>query len=704
MRQALFVALCVVVSVGLEVAAMTWEFSDEEAATTSPWVAWQGWHYVDREIYESRIEGGRWIIHIPELRWSASSGTITPSLELLSPTIDHDSALFDRVRFRLRFETSTPFMAATALAWTNSSRKRPGRDGTVTSGSDVVVDGSWQEVVFDLRNIEEGAWEGKLQDFRLVVYLGSDDLPEGEGAVQSVEVDRITLTGVEEQLRGELPPTALEERTSSGRLLESAGFTPLGMRGVGSSGGGLIDGDDAVAMLCDLNGDGVLDLASVWRRRNSSEPDFVYEYGWMAVEGDGLGRFLLPRWFQVHGSAIRLLGGDTDGNGSAEILVTYSSNTQLLRNVPRSHLADWEIVEEFGSVVPRRVADGDGDGDVDLLVTEFDSERRVFTGLWTNDGTGRFAGREDLRPSQGTLIRGVPNACGDGRMGALWASGDNLLNPQHYLVTCLSPDGGLVVSVLDSRIPFTRLRFVGDSDGDDDIDLVASHTEVEEGLVGLSLLYNAGDGAMIESILDERVQVRSVQVADVDLDGRSDILVVDGDVRSPSLLVYVGRAGGEFALEGRYALGGLGGKVLIGDLNGDTWPDVVVLEPATVEGGGVYTFLNRGTDSRPSTVVSGDKDQDSRLFSTVSVNPNPFNSGVTIRLSVGREGDVVSMTVHNTAGQQVRSLGRGTFPGGIHEVRWDGSTDGGELVSSGVYFLRVVTGSGSIVEKMLVTR
>ena len=115
---------------------------------------------------------------------------------------------------------------------------------------------------------------------------------------------------------------------------------------------------------------------------------------------------------------------------------------------------------------------------------------------------------------------------------------------------------------------------------------------------------------MVEEVLEERARVMGAQATDLDLDGDSDLLLVDARVRSPAMAVYLAGDGGRLELEGRYPLEGRATQVLAGDLNGDGWPDAVVLEPAARQTGGVYTLLNRGLDSTPTNVTLDNSDQD----------------------------------------------------------------------------------------------
>ena len=68
--------------------------------------------------------------------------------------------------------------------------------------------------------------------------------------------------------------------------------------------------------------------------------------------------------------------------------------------------------------------------------------------------------------------------------------------------------------------------------------------------------------------------------------------------------------------------------------------------------------------------------------------PNPFNSRTQIRYRVPRplHGEV---TVLNSQGQRVRSLVSGVLEAGWHQASWDGRSDAGARVASGVYLCQL---------------
>jgi PKD repeat protein len=89
---------------------------------------------------------------------------------------------------------------------------------------------------------------------------------------------------------------------------------------------------------------------------------------------------------------------------------------------------------------------------------------------------------------------------------------------------------------------------------------------------------------------------------------------------------------------------------------------------------------------------------------TVSQNyPNPFNPVTQFTLDL-IEQTQVSVVVYNVAGQKVRTLVNEVLPAGSRTITWDGTNDSGEILSSGVYFYRVVAGDNVVTKKMMLLK
>ncbi len=83
--------------------------------------------------------------------------------------------------------------------------------------------------------------------------------------------------------------------------------------------------------------------------------------------------------------------------------------------------------------------------------------------------------------------------------------------------------------------------------------------------------------------------------------------------------------------------------------------------------------------------------------------PNPFTSVTTVRLSV-KDAGRVTVTIHNVAGELVRTLHDGTLDAGVHGLVWDGRADDGTQVASGSYRCTMRAGDLSRSHSMLLLR
>ena len=83
--------------------------------------------------------------------------------------------------------------------------------------------------------------------------------------------------------------------------------------------------------------------------------------------------------------------------------------------------------------------------------------------------------------------------------------------------------------------------------------------------------------------------------------------------------------------------------------------------------------------------------------------PNPFNPFTTISYDLPDDG-LVELTVYNMRGEKITTLMQGNQEAGSYRLNWDGTSQSGEMVSSGIYFLRIASGSYSKTSKMVFIR
>ncbi|MBN1825758.1 MAG: T9SS type A sorting domain-containing protein [Candidatus Eisenbacteria bacterium] len=119
---------------------------------------------------------------------------------------------------------------------------------------------------------------------------------------------------------------------------------------------------------------------------------------------------------------------------------------------------------------------------------------------------------------------------------------------------------------------------------------------------------------------------------------------------------------------------------------------------------GAYRIEPRNDDDivlmEEATGAAGGAPARFRLYGN---QPNPFNPSTHIAFDLPAEGRTRA-DVYDLSGRLVRVLSDRTLSAGSHTIRWDGTDDRGNEVSSAVYFCRVTHGGNTEVIKMSLVR
>ena len=133
---------------------------------------------------------------------------------------------------------------------------------------------------------------------------------------------------------------------------------------------------------------------------------------------------------------------------------------------------------------------------------------------------------------------------------------------------------------------------------------------------------------------------------------------------------------------------------------------------AAYRGKGVFIWAdgrNNGLNVYASQVIHSptDIEDDGGIlpskYSLEQNYPNPFNPTTAIEFSLVRSGRV-KLEVFNLLGQTVRTILDENYPAGRHTVTWDGTTDDGRRVASGVFFYRLSSNEQSLTRKMILMK
>ena len=89
-----------------------------------------------------------------------------------------------------------------------------------------------------------------------------------------------------------------------------------------------------------------------------------------------------------------------------------------------------------------------------------------------------------------------------------------------------------------------------------------------------------------------------------------------------------------------------------------------------------------------------------------AVRPNPFNpkTQISFTLSPSAANGSVSLEIFDLGGRKVAQLVGGRMTPGAHVETWNGLSDGGKPVESGVFFARLTTADGQRTQKMVLLK
>ncbi len=85
--------------------------------------------------------------------------------------------------------------------------------------------------------------------------------------------------------------------------------------------------------------------------------------------------------------------------------------------------------------------------------------------------------------------------------------------------------------------------------------------------------------------------------------------------------------------------------------------------------------------------------------------PNPFNPQTTIRFDLD-ESSKVLLKIYNILGEEVAELTDQYLPAGYHEFVWDAAhqSDGLAQQTSSIYFVRLIAGETTLVQKVILMK
>jgi len=110
-----------------------------------------------------------------------------------------------------------------------------------------------------------------------------------------------------------------------------------------------------------------------------------------------------------------------------------------------------------------------------------------------------------------------------------------------------------------------------------------------------------------------------------------------------------------------------------------------------------------GGDAVIADVVSVGNGNLPTRFNLVQNYPNPFNPTTRMKFDLPKRAHV-TLTVYNVLGQRVATLVEEELAADSYEVEWNGRSDGGNSVASGIYFYRLTADDFVMTKKMMLLK
>jgi hypothetical protein len=443
--------------------------------------------------------------------------------------------------------------------------------------------------------------------------------------------------------------------------------------------------------------------------------------------------FAPPVFYPVGNLPFDVACGDLNGDGAPDLVVSSVQSADLsvrfndgAGNFPSAvHLPVGDPV--------RSVAIGDlnADGHADLALGRQQSSPTL--AILYGDGAGGFT-----EPIPVGTFSGMADGIEILRIDA----------GQEPDIVIGSPSSGATAVFLAGAASFTQQIFptdtapaypsdlaAGDLDQDGDVDFAVSASLSSR---PPTFLLNQGNGMLAppEAFTPQIVALVSVAIGDVDRNGAQDLVLLE--MNAGTVNVYRNAGPAVFGAPTLHPIGTStqpGGKVALGDLDGDGWLDAAV---APVLGnpvvpvllgdrqGGFGAATHYAAGQGPSAITLADVDLDTDLDLVVAckdenrvcvlinqsttttavgapgverhgfwlgaARPNPMGGSTAISFGLARASQV-ELAVFDVLGRKVSVLVDGELDSGLHGVVWHGQTTTGKPAGPGVYFYRLSAGS-----------
>ncbi len=406
------------------------------------------------------------------------------------------------------------------------------------------------------------------------------------------------------------------------------------------------------AVTADFNHDGIPDVAVV---SGTSSVTPILSAGIYLGRPDGTFAPIVNYSLPSQPSRASLVAGDFNGDGNIDLLVfDYPSSANALVFLAGNGDGTFQpavtVSVNFGSMTPSGVvaADFNGDGKLDLAFSGEAGLQGYQVAIFPGNGDGTFQSPLTYSAAASPyLVTGDFN--GDGAPDIAVAGETTDLQQSEISVLLDNGDGTFQSPVNYTISGVVQALAAADLNGDGKLDLITEAGGTSAPSV--SVLPGNGDGTFGTPIVDTSnllpLYSTTIAVADLNGDGKLDLAFSDPSQPENSVTVLLGNGDGTFQNPpSTYSAGVSPAVVMALDANGDGKPDLAFA--AGGSDGAITVLINRGDGSFPNAV-------------TYPVLPNPYSIAAGDFNGDGKKDLVITNYMGTGGVSALLGNGNGTF-------------------------------------------